>query len=171
MRLFHHVSWATLAALVLVACDDDEVREYEDEGTVCLRPSADTLQVRIEFPTCVSSSCDTVLEKSCSAELEGNVLTFHAFTKIEGSTGECTADCGLVTADCSLPMPPPGNHLIHFGTNEGLTTRIDMEIILVPAARHGAVLLWPFTKLSPAGPKVAPVFHDGVRPRRRAGFG
>lgn len=116
-----------LAALVLVACDDDEVREYEDEGTVCLRPSADTLQVRIEFPTCVSSSCDTVLEKSCSAELEGNVLTFHACTKIGGSTGECTADCGLVTADCSLPMPPPGNHLIHFGTNEGLTTRIDME--------------------------------------------
>ena len=86
--------------LLLAACADPYViNTLTDEGTACV----DGTDVTVDFGACLSSSCDTLVSSSCTATLEGSVVTVHAEAVIESHGTECTADCGMVVTHCDLP--------------------------------------------------------------------
>ena len=86
--------------LVLAACNGGKVTTttITDQGTVCLQ-SDGTLFV--DFGTCLSSSCDTLVSQSCTATLDGTTLTVTDAAVIDSQGTTCTADCGLVQGTCT----------------------------------------------------------------------
>jgi hypothetical protein len=89
-----------LLLLALSACSDPyTTKTLTDEGSVCV----DGTDVTVDFGACLSSSCDTLVSSSCTASLEGSVVTVHAEAVIESHGTECTADCGFVITHCDLP--------------------------------------------------------------------
>ena len=89
--------------LLLTACADPIVTTIiEDEGTVCLDGEA----VVIQFPGCLSSSCDTLVSATCTADLQGSTLVVTGRAVIDSQGEECTADCGLISATCTTPTLP-----------------------------------------------------------------
>lgn len=85
--------------LTLLACDPVITQTLDDVGTVCV----DGAEVSVDFGTCLSSSCDTLVSAGCTATLEGTVVTVHAQAVIDSQGKTCTADCGLVSTTCALP--------------------------------------------------------------------
>jgi hypothetical protein len=91
-------------ALTLLGCPGTEVitTDLTDRGTACI----DDNEVLVDFNTCLSSSCDTLLDEVCSATLEGTTLVVTASGTIETLTGKnvaCTDDCGFAQVRCDLP--------------------------------------------------------------------
>jgi hypothetical protein len=94
----------TLLFLALFACDPEPkivTETLTDEGTVCLN---DAGLAEVTFPGCLSSSCDSVVESSCTVELADGVVTVHATATIEREQGECTSDCGFIQVTCEMPL-------------------------------------------------------------------
>lgn len=136
--------WGALALLLIFAgCEDEPAYEtitYENEGRLCLRGSktegADvlfesdmleedqTVFVKVFFPTCLSSSCDTQLETSCSVALIGNDLVVDSSGSYETPVGDpiCTLDCGVMSASCEAPPLPAGNYTVTHGDYSGVLT-------------------------------------------------
>ena len=86
-----------------------------DVGTACL--ASDTIQV--DFETCLSSSCDTLVSATCTAELQGDTVVVHAEAVIESEGNECTDDCGFVSAECALPEgADPTSMLLEYAGNQ-----------------------------------------------------
>lgn len=112
----------TLLAL-LVACEPPiETRTITDEGTVCLN---DAGEAEVTFAGCLSSSCDTLVSATCTAELVDGVVEVHAEAVIESQGTECTDDCGIVTASCEMPLvEDPDTVSFEFA---GETTALDAE--------------------------------------------
>lgn len=95
---------ALLPLLLLTACElgpKVETTTLTDQGSVCLNDDGDVL---VDFGTCLSSSCDTLISASCTAELVDGVVVVHAEAVIESEGNECTADCGYVQATCEAPL-------------------------------------------------------------------
>ena len=108
--------------LGVVGCSGD-VSSYRNEGTLCLESRSDgVLDVSVIFPPCLSSTCDTVLETSCSINVEGSTITVESFGSFETATrGSCSADCQLLTAHCESEEPiPPGDYTVVHGEDEGM---------------------------------------------------
>lgn len=111
-------SWIVLTGLVLLgACAPQEVEtEHVDEGRACLESAQDGVNVvGVDFEQCLSSSCDELLESSCTTTLEGTTLTIEAAATIRSKGGTCTADCGLVTASCETPPLAAGTYTVVYG--------------------------------------------------------
>lgn len=119
-----------LGAVLLVStlgCDsfaDTPKRTYDNTGTVCFTLSSGTLKIQVQFPACLSSSCDRALPTSCEATFSDGVITLTSHGASE-STGEsaCTDDCGSLTATCSLPTPlEPGDYILNHGNDSAPVT-------------------------------------------------
>jgi hypothetical protein len=110
-----------------LGCDsfaDTPKQTYDNTGTVCLTLSSGTLKIEVQFPTCLSSSCDRALPTSCEATLNDGVITLTSHGASE-STGEsaCTDDCGSLTAACVLPTPlEPGDYILNHGNDSAPVT-------------------------------------------------
>lgn len=119
------VTWFLLAA-----CDGDaERRTLRDTGAACVQAQAVgvdecsvrsiepgvPLRVEVDFATCTSSSCDTVLNAACRASRSGSTITVEAEAVIESEGTECTDDCGFVTASCELEALPEGTYELRYG--------------------------------------------------------
>ncbi|RAL23963.1 hypothetical protein DL240_07385 [Lujinxingia litoralis] len=118
-----------LSLALLIACGESEptLVSYEDEGEVCLNRSLQAddaplqegapLSVRVELPVCLSSSCTSAPVTSCELSLEDHTITLssHAsYLDTSQPLGSCTADCGLLFAECELPALAAGQYtLIH----------------------------------------------------------
>lgn len=91
----------TFLLALLVGCAEPEIttRTLTDEGVVCLTGD----EAVVQFPGCLSSSCDTLTSATCTATLDGDDVEIHAEAVIESQGRECTADCGFITASCELP--------------------------------------------------------------------
>ena len=89
------------AALALLACGAGPPTEHEvtDIASACV----DAGEIAVRLATCLSSSCDTLLESACAATLDGDTVTVTAAATIRSEGCACTADCGLVEARCPLP--------------------------------------------------------------------
>ncbi len=103
--------------LLLLACDPaSNVRSQTlaDQGTVCI--NRDGL-VQVNFPGCLSSSCDTVVKSSCTASYADGVVTVHASVTVEREGEICTDDCGAITATCEMPAvdDPQGDVFLYAG--------------------------------------------------------
>jgi hypothetical protein len=93
-----------LFALLAIACDPAVVGDpvettLDDQGTACVSDAA----VAVDFQTCMSSSCDTLVDASCEATLDGEVLTITSTGTHVSQGGMCTDDCGQATVSCDLP--------------------------------------------------------------------
>jgi hypothetical protein len=89
-------------ALLVTGCDPDvEPTEtsLDNLGSVCISEAA----VRVDFETCLSSSCDTLSEESCTVTLEEDVLVVTSVATLTTQGDECTADCGFSVVTCDLP--------------------------------------------------------------------
>jgi hypothetical protein len=116
---------ATACALGLLACaqDSEFERNYADVGEVCLRGQPDAPHsVDVDFATCLSSSCDTVVESMCEATLSGNELTITATATVSVRDGACTSDCQALQAFCETEPLPPGNYDVIYGEARGTLT-------------------------------------------------
>lgn len=108
-------------------CDsfaDAPKRTYDNTGTVCVTLDSGILHFHVQFPTCLSSSCDRALPTSCEAVVTDGVITLTSHGASE-STGEtsCTDDCGFLVADCSLPTAlAPGDYVLQHGNDSAPVT-------------------------------------------------
>lgn len=108
---------------LLVACEPEvQTRTITDDGSVCVN---DEGAVEVVLNGCLSSSCDTLVSATCSAELVDGVVEVHAEAVIETQGTECTDDCGIITATCELPLiEDPEGVVFELG---GQTTPLDAE--------------------------------------------
>jgi hypothetical protein len=119
--------WACVLSIVvgLTACNKTETFSYANEGSLCLRSNPDgTLGAMVVFPTCLSSTCDSVLYSSCAIEVSGTEITLTSRGAFESPVyGSCSADCQLLTAECvSEDKLPPGDYMLVHGEDRGELT-------------------------------------------------
>jgi len=109
------------ALSILLGCSDTERSVLTDEGSVCLNSTASGgLSVRVQFPQCLSSSCDRSISASCTINRSGASLTIHSESVVERQTkGDCTTDCRTVSATCALESLEAGEYTVVHGENEG----------------------------------------------------
>lgn len=107
----------------------------QNEGAVCLKKSGDgqgesEVRVKVHFNACLSSSCDTLVDKGCSVEVSSGELTVESEATIESEKNPqgCTADCGLVSANCGTVTLEDGEYsLTHGDESMQFSTPLDSE--------------------------------------------
>ena len=123
----------------LAACDAESERtEYENRGATCVTSDADgTLHVTVEFASCLSSSCSTLSDNTCSLQLSGNQILLTSQAIIETQLeGPCTDDCRAASAQCTLASVPPGTYaLVHGDTAENLELPTTGAVLFDPSER------------------------------------
>ncbi|MEM9453436.1 MAG: hypothetical protein AAGF11_04605 [Myxococcota bacterium] len=118
------LTWSLV--LILAGCtaaeDGTEDRDYENVGRVCVSGQQDRAhQVEVDFDVCLSSSCDELIEASCTTTLEGTTLRVEAIATVRSETGPdviCTADCGPATTTCETPELSPGIYTVVYGEQQ-----------------------------------------------------
>ena len=114
-----------MGVLLVAACSGsstggEDRSTFTNEGKVCLRRISDgTLQVRVQFPTCLSSSCSRVVETACEVTVSGSTLevTSHGTVESTGASA-CTDDCGALVADCvASELLEPGDYTVKHGSD------------------------------------------------------
>lgn len=115
------VPLAVSAALVwLSSCSDDDAEptfttvDVTELSTICVEsPEGETAieagdaRVRVQFHTCLSSTCDRLLDATCSAEVSEGAVVVSGLAQVESRfdpDNGCSADCGLVTATCEVTL-------------------------------------------------------------------
>lgn len=90
--------------LLLWACGSEPVTTTVTDGSACVDAGIET--ITFTFDTCLSSSCDTLDSATCTATLSGETVTVTGEAIVTSEGDECTADCGVVTATCTMPALP-----------------------------------------------------------------
>ncbi len=113
-------AWSALLGLVLLgACTSEDETEHVDVGGACVEgEQGQAHDVAVDFRLCLSSSCDELVEASCTTTLEGNTLTVEASATVRSKSGpnvSCTLDCGSVTTSCETPPLAPGTYTLVYG--------------------------------------------------------
>jgi hypothetical protein len=120
-------TFLTLGLLVsTLACNGNTTTEetFVDVGRACISGAADEPHsIEVDFPTCLSSSCDSVVESMCEATLSGTQLTINATATISMiRPGPCTLDCQPVLVTCETDPLPAGSYDLVFGDVQGTLT-------------------------------------------------
>lgn len=108
-----------LVSLALGACADD-VEEHIDTGRACLLGDpGQAHEVTIDFDLCLSSSCEEVVESSCTATLDGSTVTIEAEVTVRSKTrGSCTLDCNSPVVTCQTPPLAEGMYTLVYGEDQ-----------------------------------------------------
>jgi len=118
MRSTLTFSILTIALLAsMTACVGTSTTDLQDKGEACVLPADadDAHQVEVDFLECLSSSCDSLVDSSCSVSLDGDTLTIEASGTIESQGRTCTADCGQSLVTCETPPLPAGTYTLVYG--------------------------------------------------------
>lgn len=102
-----------LSAALLAACSTTSTRDVTDVGVLCMEPDG---TFGVDLQTCLSSSCDTVVERSCVVEATDSGLQVSASATIETSGTTCTDDCGRTFVSCTLDPADPTVDVTYAGT-------------------------------------------------------
>jgi hypothetical protein len=115
----HRLSYAIAFSIHLIACSDSAVTTYEDEGSLCLSSVTDDgaaeVEITVQIPTCLSSSCSRVISTSCSVQEADGVLNVTSHAEVEQWTGTCTDDCRSLEMKCRSPRLAAGQYTLTFG--------------------------------------------------------
>jgi hypothetical protein len=113
-----------LFGLLCIACEDPVREGLADTGPLCLYTRADgALQVVVQFPVCLSSTCDRPVSENCSVERSGNELRVSSRLVWEASLAEdCTADCLVRVASCVLPEVEAGSYTVSHGAESAIVS-------------------------------------------------
>src|SRR5690606_38455435 len=81
---------------------------------ICVGPSqaGTPIPITVQFETCLSSSCDTVKEATCSVTQDGEAWSVDGFARIASKGRTCTDDCGRATAVCTFEPPEEGSYTL-----------------------------------------------------------
>jgi hypothetical protein len=112
----------TCVLLAIVGCSGTERSVLTDVGSVCLSSTASGgLSVRVEFPGCLSSSCDREISARCDVSRSGSELRIESESVVESKTGtrDCTDDCRIVVTTCVLEPVEAGEYRVVHGRDEG----------------------------------------------------
>ncbi len=95
-----HVLGLAVLLCASTACVTEQSRDLSGEGVACL----DGATIKVDFQTCLSSSCDTLEGASCEAALSGDTIMVTSAATVVSDSGAsaCTADCGLATTSCAV---------------------------------------------------------------------
>lgn len=132
------ISLVALLAAVSGCTNEDYDGRVANRGTLCVRPAdaeaspatcplyefeADgTLVLGVDFGICLSSTCDENLQASCSATVEGSVVTVKAQGSYSHRGDECSEDCMTLNARCEVgPLPAGDYELTYAGKTLALT--------------------------------------------------
>lgn len=115
-------------AIVAAACGTGatpSVRTVENSGEVCLQNPPDSgetdgvdtgeLRAQVVFDTCISSTCDEIQDKNCSARIDGSKVVIESEAEILSKGGTCSPDCGIVSATCEVPALESGEYRLEHG--------------------------------------------------------
>lgn len=127
-----------IAALAAACSDDDDAEsvyrhEHVDEGTLCMSAgpeAAPVVNVKAWYG-CLSSSCDQLVSTECNIEVDGARLIVHSRTVVDSQGRECTADCGMVAAECRSEVVPAGTYEVVYG-DRTTTVTIPRDLGSVP---------------------------------------
>ena len=112
---------AVVSSLLLGACGDRmEAHSFSNEGALCLHSETDgALHVGVQFPPCLSSTCDQVLGTSCTVAVSGNEISVTSNGTYESPVyGSCSSDCRALLAECKSEEPlAPGDYTLVHGDN------------------------------------------------------
>lgn len=100
-----------------------KTQTVDDDGAVCLKKTGDgqegstEVRVKVHFNLCLSSSCDTLVDKECSVEASSGELTVDSQATIESVANAqgCTADCGTASATCGTVSLEDGEYSLTHG--------------------------------------------------------
>ncbi len=86
--------------LAMISCTElaERRRDVDNEGAACVSGE----QVKVDFGTCLSSSCDTLEGASCMATLEGDTITVTSVGTVVSAGNACTNDCRFATTTCDV---------------------------------------------------------------------
>lgn len=107
-----------LLALALGACADEV--EHVDTGRACVRGEpGQGHEVTVDFDLCLSSSCDEVVESSCTTTLDGNTVIVDASVTVRSDPrGPCTLDCNSPVVTCQTPPLAEGTYTLVYGEDQ-----------------------------------------------------
>ena len=115
-----------LCAHTLFACGDEKtVTSIENDGALCVSPTADGIDVKVLFDTCISPGCDQKESASCTAALtDGKIqITSHAtVARVEDAKRDCAAVCVAPAATCGLGVARAGTYEVIHGVLVGTIT-------------------------------------------------
>lgn len=97
--------------------NDGRVCPFNEGGSPSDGLEVGEISVRVFVDECLSSSCDELTSKNCSASLEGETVTVTSSAAIESQSGSgpCTSDCGGIEVDCSLGELEAGDYTLEHG--------------------------------------------------------
>ncbi|HMF44103.1 MAG TPA: hypothetical protein VKQ32_25695 [Polyangia bacterium] len=151
----HDISISLLAIVVCVGlagagCSGGNAKDVvvQNQGQLCVYPASETSGSPIVSDTtprdyaigdvanvavlleCLSGSCTTNRQASCTATLAGNMISVDA-TGSYHDTGasECTLDCAFLLARCATPPLPAGTYTISYA---GHTTELSVASMVPP---------------------------------------
>ena len=120
------IIWGALLVLGTLGCSDNAPSEqsYEVEGPLCAaQVSEGVVRVRVQLPTCLSSSCDRVVEEHCAITADGDILRVDSHWTVASSDGPCTTDCGYDTCTTEVENLAPGVYTLRYGA-----ASVDIEV-------------------------------------------
>lgn len=123
--------WLIVTIGILGGCDDEVI--VDNTGMACLSTTGEwpednlvfeadqPLTVFVRFSACLSSSCDTNRQGSCSVEVSSDRIVISSegsYTDESGAGTFCTADCGIFDVTCESDPIPEGNYTVVYGSEE-----------------------------------------------------
>jgi hypothetical protein len=117
--------------------------EFHDEGRLCVYPATETqgvpvlqrpdaggeaftyaageiVNVAVQFPACLSSSCSIERAAICTVEAIGGtirVTSTGSYREVDTS-GACTGDCGFLIARCATTALAAGSYSFQHGSDQ-----------------------------------------------------
>jgi hypothetical protein len=108
-----------LGLLLIPACiGSGDTTTFTNSGTLCFQSLEDgRVEVLVRFPTCLSSSCDKATLAECQVVEDGGTIRVESRAEVESEGGECTDDCGALTANCTSAPLAPGSYSVKYGSD------------------------------------------------------
>ena len=108
-----------LGLLLIPACiGSSDTETFTNSGTLCFQSLDDgRVAVVVRFPTCLSSSCDEATLAECQVVEDDGTIRVESRAEVEREGGECTDDCGSLTASCTSEPLAPGSYSVKYGSD------------------------------------------------------
>ena len=104
--------------------DLPDVLELTNQGSLCLQNDS----LFVDFETCLSSSCDTLAEATCSTNVDETMLSVQSYARIESQGDDCTQDCGFASAVCETPADTSDLSVSYAGDTVAFSEIPDCEL-------------------------------------------
>ena len=76
---------------------------------------AEAVELSVVFPICLSSSCSTDRQTSCTLARSGNTFAVTAKGSFhEAGSGACTTDCAVLNPSCTTPTLSEGTFTFQY---------------------------------------------------------